>query len=179
MARQGKARQRGNKKVPGTHSQATTKVYANTHHTHTQVKTKEPENGDPSNQWKNQGNVVIPKQTKPLKYIFTNEYPKLENLNKHCTNTKSHLETNMRTCKHKYWGSYTQTMVIGGEARKWRHSHTRDLTLFGFTRRQHELGLGPSTWENHGIVNCGDQETSWRRLSSKSGWPREGLGWLV
>ena len=46
----GKARQRGNKKVPGTHSQATTKVYANTHHTHAQVKTKEPENGDPSNQ---------------------------------------------------------------------------------------------------------------------------------
>ena len=95
------------------------------------------------------------------------------------TNTKSHLETNMWTCKHKYWGSYNQTMAIGGEARKWWHSHTRDLTLFGFTRRQHELGLRPSTWENQGIVNCGDQETSWRRLSSKSGWPREGLGWLV
>ena len=81
--------------MPGTHSQATTKVYANTHHTHAQVKTKEPENGDPSNQYeKNQVGGGNSKTDKTFKIYFY-EYPKLDNLNKHCTNTISHLETNM------------------------------------------------------------------------------------
>ena len=81
--------------MPGTHSQATTKVYANTHHTHAHAKTKEPENGHPSNQWiKIRGRGGNTKADKTFRIYFY-EYPKLDNLNKHCTNTISHLETNM------------------------------------------------------------------------------------